>query len=336
LQSSVVASTGANGLCETVAATGDVQAAPFGSATPNRTEVRCGPNKIVDSVAAGDDVQLIAFGATCQNANRPVVDTGPNGIPETTLVADDTYASGIAFNVPPANTPCVIAGADGIAQTAAAAGDDAQLLLAGAAASNTDVILCGQNLVVDTTANNFALGDDVQVLLVGSPCTAGQVVVDSGLDGIAATRAEGPDLVIKVAKSIKININSGATTGEKLVKLEVSNVEYGTSAPASRAYKLTVTGNSCGNGAVTQLDADAVTPGLQSTANVLLGGKIKASVVAKIKLEDVISVSSKVPYRCTFEVNAVAIDTDPDVDDGANPENNTTIVDLEVFDKNDL
>ena len=33
---------------------------------------------------------------------------------------------------------------------------------------------------------------------------------------------------------------------------------------------------------------------------------------------------------------AVAVDTDPEVDDAQNPENNTTTVDLEVFDRNDL
>jgi len=325
-----------NGLCETTAASGDIQAAPVGGATPNRNEIRCGTNKIVESTAAGDDVQLIAVGATCQNANRVVVDTGANGIPETPLGGDDTYPSGIALGVPPANTPCVIAGADGVAQTAAPAGDDVQLLAAGTAAPNTDAVLCGPNLVADTTANNFAAGDDVQLVPVGNACTANQAVVDSGTDGIATTRAEGPDLLIKVAKSTKINIGSGDATGEKTIKLEVSNVEFGPTAPVNRAYKLTISGNSCGGGAVTQLDADSVTPGLQATANVPLGGKIKASVVATVKLENVISVSTKIPFRCTFDVNAVALDTDPDVDDAANPENNTTTVDLEVFDRNDL
>jgi hypothetical protein len=75
---------------------------------------------------------------------------------------------------------------------------------------------------------------------------------------------------------------------------------------------------------------------LQATASIPLGGKIKATVVANVRLEDVISVSSKIPFRCTFDVNAVAVDTDPEVDDAQNPENNTTTVDLEVFDRNDL
>ncbi len=336
LQSAVVVDTGANGLCETTAAKGDIQAAPVGGATPNLTEVRCGADKIVESAAGGDDVQLIAVGATCQGANRAVVDTGPNGIPETVLAGDDTYAGGIAFGTAPANTPCVIAGADGIAQTAAPAGDDTQQLASGTAQPNSDVVLCGPNLVADTTANNFAAGDDVQLVPVGSPCTANQAVVDSGADGIAATRAEGPDLLIKVAKSTKINIGTGDAIGQRTIKLEVSNVEFGPSAPATRPYKLTITGNTCGNGTVTQLDADAVTPGLQATANVPLGGKIKASVVATVKLEDVISVTNQTPFRCTFDVNAVALDTAPDVDDGANPENNTTTVDVEAFDRNDL
>ena len=109
-----------------------------------------------------------------------------------------------------------------------------QLLTAGTAAPNTDVVLCGPNLVADTTANNFAAGDDVQLVPVGNACTANQAVVDSGADGIATTRAEGPDLLIKVAKSTKINIGSGDATGEKTIKLEVSNVEFGASAPVTR------------------------------------------------------------------------------------------------------
>ncbi|MCC6849913.1 MAG: hypothetical protein IT294_15525 [Deltaproteobacteria bacterium] len=336
LQSSIVADTGADGICTTTAATGDIQAAPVGGATPHRNEIRCGANKVVESAAAGDDVQLIALGATCQNANRVAVDTGPNGVPETALGGDDTYPSGIALGVAPANTPCVIAGADGVAQTLAPAGDDVQLLPAGTAAPNTDVVRCGPNLVADTTANNFGAGDDVQLVPVGNACTASQAVVDAGADGIAATRAEGPDFLVRVAKSAKVNVKSGDATGGKTIKLEVSNVEFGPAAPLSRTYTLTTSDNSCGGGAVTQLDADAATPGLQATASVPIGGKIKATVVVSVKLQDVISVSTRIPFRCTFDVHAVALDTAPDVDDAQNPENNTTTVDLEVFDRNDL
>ena len=336
LQSSVVIDTGPDGLCNTTAAAGDIQAAVVGGATPHLNEIRCGGNKTVESVAGGDDVQLIAVGATCKNTNNAIVDTGPNGVPETTPAGDDSYVGGMALGIPPPNTSCVIAGADGVAQTTAPVGDDVQDLVGGTAEANTDVVLCGPNGVADTTANNFAAGDDVQLVPVGNACSTNQAVIDSGADGIATTRAEGPDLLMKVAKSTKVKIASGDATGSKIIKLEVSNVEFGPSAPITRAYELTISGNSCGNGTVTQLDADASTPGLQATANVPLGGKIKATVVASVRLEDVISVSSKVPYRCTFDVNAVALDTDPDVDDAQNPENNTTTVDLEVFDRNDL
>lgn len=336
LQSAVVIDTGADGICNTTAGIGDIQAAVVGGATPHLNEIRCGGNKVVESVAGGDDVQLIAVGATCKNTNNAVVDTGPNGIPETSIAGDDSYLGSMALSIPPANTPCIIAGADGVAQTAAPVGDDVQDLLAGAAEANTDVVLCGPNGIADTTANNFAAGDDVQLVPVGNACSSNQAVVDSGADGIATTRAEGPDLLMKVAKSTKVKIASGDATGSKTIKLEVSNVEFGPSAPITRPYKLTIGSNSCGNGTVTQLDADASTPGLQATANVPLGGKIKATVVASVRLEDVISVSTKVPFRCTFDVSAVALDTDPDVDDAQNPENNTTTVDLEVFDRNDL
>jgi len=166
-QDAVVVNTGADGICQTTAATGDIQAAPVGSGTPFRTEIRCGTNKVVETLAAGDDTQLIAFGATCKNANNAVVDTGLDGIADTTAAGDDTQV--IAVGTAPANTPCVITGGNGVADTAAAAGDDVLVLSpVGTAAPNTDVIHCGPNLVADTTANNFAAGDDVQVIPVGN------------------------------------------------------------------------------------------------------------------------------------------------------------------------
>src|SRR5260370_4580600 len=100
-------------------------------------------------------------------------------------------------------------GGDGVAQTAAALGDDNQLLLPGAAEPNTAVVLCGPNLVADTTANNLGAGDDVQLVPVGAACTANQVLVDSGADGIATTPAEGPDLRISAAKPVKITLSRG-------------------------------------------------------------------------------------------------------------------------------
>ncbi|MGH7895176.1 MAG: hypothetical protein ACREQL_10950 [Candidatus Binatia bacterium] len=335
-QNSVVIDAGPDGICNTVAAEGDILLpATIGLGSPNRTEVRCGPNKIVDTIAAGDDVQLIALGAACKNANNAIVDTGANGVPDTPLSGDDTYAAGIVFGVPPSNTPCVITGADGVAQTAAPAGDDVQQLVAGAAEPNTAVILCGPNLIADTTANNFAAGDDVQLVPVGNACTANQVVVDSGTDGIAATRAEGPDLRISAAKPVKINISGGRPNASKFVKFTITNTEFGATAPIARTYKITTTSGSCGGGVVTQVDADSVTPGLQATGTAPLGSRVKATLVATMKLQNVTTTASNNPFRCTFNVTVVALDTDPDVDDGANDDGNTTTVDLEVNDRND-
>jgi hypothetical protein len=335
-QDSVVIDTGADGICNTTAAPGDIQFADVGSGSPNRNEVRCGTNKIVDTIAQGDDVQLIAFGAACKGVNNAIIDTGDNGIPETPLAGDDTYVPGIVFNVPPPNTPCVIAGADGVAQTTAAVGDDTDLLLAGTAEPNTTVVLCGPNLVADTHANNAGAGDDVQLIPVGNACAAEtDPVVDSGPDGIATTQAEGPDLRISAAKPVKINISGNQPSGSKIVKFKINNVEFGPTAPISRNYKITTTSGSCGGGVVTKVDADAVTPGLQATGTVPLGGTARATLEAKMKLQNVTTPSSKNPQRCTFNVSVVALDTAPAVDDGANDEGNTTTVDLEVTDHND-
>jgi hypothetical protein len=333
-QNSIVIDTGADGICNTLAADGDIQLATIGSGSPNRTEIRCGTNKIVETLATGDDVQLIAFGAPCKNANAPVVDTGENGVADTTAAGDDTQT--IAVGIAPANTPCVIAGEDGVAQTTAPAGDDVQQLAAGAAAPNTSVVLCGPNLVADTTANNTGVGgDDVQLVAVGAACTANQAVIDSGADGIATTRAEGPDLRISAAKPVKLNISGGRPNASRFVKFTITNTEFGPTAPSSRAYRIATTAGSCGGGVVTQVDADSVTPGLQATALVPLGGKMKASLVAKVALQNITTTASNNPYRCTFNVSVVALVTDPDVDDGNNPEANETTVDLEVSDRND-
>lgn len=336
LQSSVVVNTGPDGICNTTAALGDIQAASVGQGTPFRNEIRCGADKLVSTAAAGDDIQLIAVGGACTGVNKPVVDTGPNGVPDTVPAGDDVYAPGIVFGVPPANTPCVIAGADGVAQTAAPVGDDVQLLLAGQASPNTAVVLCGPNGVADTTANNVLAGDDVQVVAVGNACSPTDVVVDSGADGIAATRAEGPDLVLQVQKPVKLKIPSGSATGTKVVKVKVFNTEFGATAPAGRTFKLTSTNGSCPGGTVTQLDADAFTVGLQATGVVFLNSSTKGTFVVTAHLEDVTSTGTKAPFRCTFNVSVVALDTAPDVDDADNPENNTTAVDLEITDKNDL
>src|SRR6185295_16547568 len=132
----------------------------------------------------------------------------------------------MTFGSPPANTACVITGADGIAQTAAPAGDDTQLLLAGQAEPNTGVVRCGPNRIADTTANNIETGDDSQLIAKDAPCTGNDVVVDSGPDGIASTRAEGPDLRINLVKPITLTIGKGKESVSKVVKVTVANVEF--------------------------------------------------------------------------------------------------------------
>jgi hypothetical protein len=335
-QDAIVIDTGLNGLCETSAARGDIQAAEVGEGTPTLNEIRCGTNEVAESVAVGDDVQVTAVGATCRNPNNVIVDTGPNGIAESPLAGDDTYFAGMSLGLPPANTACVITGGDGVAETAAPAGDDGQLLLAGQAQPNTGVLRCGPNRIADTTANNVDTGDDVQVVAKGAACNANDVVVDSGLDGIASTRAEGPDLRINTAKPIALTIGKGKEGVEKVVKVTVANVEFGDGAPASRAFHLRATRGSCPGGTVTQLDANAKEKGLQASASVALGKKAKASFTVEARLDTVTIVSKQNPFRCSFTVSAVAVETDPDVDDAANDENNSTTVELEVTDLNDL
>ena len=336
LQNAVVVDTGANGICESTAAGGDLQAAGVGQGSANRTGVRCGPNRDAETTAQGDDVQLVAVGGACRNANAPVVDTGANGIPESVPVGDDTFAPGIALGVPPANTPCVLAGADGIAQTPAPVGDDVQLLPAGAAEPNSDVVRCGPNRIAETSANNVGSGDDVQVVPIGQPCMPNQAVVDSGADGIASSRAQGPDLRIELVKPVKLTVSDKRPSASRLVKLTVRNVEFGATAPAARAFRIRATGGSCPGSVVTQIDADSRAGGLQASGSVALGKKAMASLVATIRLENVLTVDRKNPFRCTFDVSAVALDTDPDLDDAANDEANTAPVILEVTDKSDF
>ncbi|HLY37461.1 MAG TPA: hypothetical protein VKU61_05455 [Candidatus Binatia bacterium] len=334
-QDAVVVNTGPDGICQTTAATGDIQAAPVGSGTPFRTEIRCGGNKLVETTAAGDDTQLIAVGAACKGANNPIIDTGPNGVADTTAAGDDTQV--IAVGTTPANTPCVITGGNGVADTGTTAGDDVLVLTpVGSAAPNSAVIQCGPNLVADTAANNVTGGDDVQVIPVGNACSsATDVVVDSGADGIATTRAEGPDLVLKVPRPLHLTIPRGRQTASRTVKLIVSNVEFGATAPAGRTYRLNVTKGSCPSTTVNQIDADASTTTLDATAVVPKGSHVKASFVVTAHLEDVTTVASNVPFRCAVGVDAIAVDTDPDVDDAANAENNSATVEVDISDSND-
>jgi hypothetical protein len=340
VQGATVIDTGADGICNTTATPDDIQALDVGAAPIYQAEVRCGSNKVADTTAAGDDTQLIAPGAGCNNPNVTVIDTGKDGIADSTAVVDDVQL--IPVGSAPPNRPCVITGVNGKADTAAPAGDDMQVLALGGVLPNQPVIRCGPNQIPETAANNFiAGGDDVQVTPVSSTATcanANTVVVSSGVNGIAETKAIGSDLVLAVAKPVKVAIPKGKPNGSKTVKVKVWNRESGTTPP-SRTYQLVVSDGSCPNGTVSQVDADASTPTtLDTTASVPLGGKVKGSFVITLGVQDVTSVSSKIPLRCAVNVEADVVDPalNGAPDDAALVENNSTSVDLEVVDKNDL
>ena len=336
LQSAVEVDSGANGICQTKARGDDLQATPVGRGTPFQDEIRCGPDRIANTAAAGDDRQLIAVGSACGGARAIVVDTGPDGIANSTAAGDDVWDIPVGNAAP--NTPCVLTGANGLADTPdPAGGDDVRILLAGHAELNTPVIRCGPNHVAETTANNVHPGgDDVQRVGVGASCPGtATVVVDSGANGIAETRAQGAELVFRLANSRPLTIAIGRRgTASRTVKLVVFNEEF--AGPASRAYVLSVSDGSCPDGTVTQVDADARTPGLQTTATVPAGKHVKGSFVVTLALERVTSVSRKIPFRCTVNVEADAVDTAPAPDDAANPDNNSASVEIDAVDLNDL
>jgi len=144
------------------------------------------------------------------------------------------------------------------------------------------------------------------------------------------------EVVVARVRRVKVTIAPGKPSASKTIKLKVRNVEFGSGAPANRSFAITMSGSTCPNGLVTQIDADVVMPGLQVTGAVPLGGSVQATLVVTVKLQDLTTTNAKAPFRCRFEVNAVALDTAPDVDDGANPEGNTTSIEVESVDKNDL
>ena len=336
LQSAVEVDSGANGICQTRARGDDLQVAAVGQGTPFQDEIRCGPDRIANTTAAGDDLQLIPVGNACQGTGAIVVDTGPDGIANSTAAGDDVQIIPLGNAAP--NTPCVLTGANGLADTPdPAGGDDVRILLVGHAEPNTPVIRCGPNHVAETTANNVhAGGDDVQRVGVGASCPGtGTVVVDSGANGIAETRAQGAELVLRLAnpRPLIIPIRRHGTAS-RTVKLAVFNEEF--AGPPSRAYTLSVTDGSCPDGTVSQVDADARTRGLQTTANVPAGKHVKGSFVVTLRLETVTSVSRKIPFRCTVDVEADAVDTAPAPDDAANPANNSASVEIDAVDLNDL
>jgi hypothetical protein len=337
LQSATELDSGANGICETPARRDDVQAIAVGKGSPFEDEIRCGPDRIANTPAAGDDTQRVAVGSAC-GRNEVVIDTGPDGIASSTAVPGDEALIAPGTGAP--NRPCVLTGGNGLADTPdPARGDDVRILLVGHAEPNAPVIRCGPNRVAETAANNVRGGDDVQLVGVGAPCpNAGTIVVDAGANGIAETRAQGVDLALVVPdpKPVRLAIRRRQATASKRVKLLVVNREFGASAPASRAYTLSVGSGSCPDGTVSAVDADARAPGLQPTASVRLRGRVKAAFVVTLRLEDVTSVDRHIPFRCAVTVEAEAVDTAPDPDDAANPSNNSVRVEIEALDLNDL
>jgi len=338
-QNSVEVDTGADGICNTTAMPDDVQAIPVGSAPAFQAEIKCGANKVVETTAAGDDTQLLAPSSACPNANTAVIDTGANGIADTTAAGDDGQL--ITVGSGPANTPCVLSGGNGIANTPdPVGGDDVRILPVNTAKPNTAVIRCGPNKIVESHANNSPAaltGDDVQVLAVGASCgNKNTIVVNSGPNGIADTRAEGTDLVLKVGKPVKVTISRGAAIKTKTIKVSVSNVEFGATAPASRTYSLVVDDGNCPSGTVSNVDANASTTLLDATASVPKGSKVKGSFMVTFHIEDVTTIATNVPFRCAVNVEADAVDSAPNADDASNVDNNSTPVDFEVFDRNDL
>lgn len=336
LQNDIAVTTGPDGLCNTTALPDDIQAATVGGGTPNQVAIRCGANKTVETAAAGDDTQLHPVGGACKNTTTAIVDTGADGIADTTAAGDDT--TDVAPGSAPPGTACIYVGVNGVADTTQS-GDDVQALAVGAGTAGLPVVLCGPDLIASTQANNFnPAGDDFQDTAVGAPCgNANQVVVSSGSNYLAETRAEGPDLVLKVARPVRVNIPAGQASVTKLVKLKVLNVEYGASAPASRNFAISVVRGSCPARLIGNVDADAKTAGIQTTAAVPLGGLMLASFEITFDLGDITSYSSKAPFRCQATATAVSLDVPTgNVDDASLTDNNSTVIDFEIIDKNDL
>ena len=339
LQSEVVVDTGTNGVCETPAGGDDLQAAAVGLGTPGEDEIRCGMDQVVGTIAAGDDTQLLPLNGECQNRNTIIIDTGPDGIANTTATGDDV--SQVPVGTAPPNTACVLTGANGIADTVdPVGGDDVRLVPVGTALPNADVVRCGPNKVAETHANNVnAAGDDVQLVQPGAGCLgANTPVVDSGANGIADTRAEGSDFLLRVLHTtpVELTIKKKKGTVSKVIKVAMANVEFGATAPQARSALLVVRDNNCPRGTVSAVDASSSAAGLQPSVDVPLGKQVKGSFVVTFGLEDVTSVDKKVPFHCSVSVEVQAVDSAPVGDDAANPANNEAQVAIEVVDQGDL
>lgn len=330
--------TGPDGICNSTALAGDVQLATVGSGPSDLGEIGCGPDGLVGSTAVADDVQLRPVGSFCGGANVPVISTGPDGIANTALGGDDIYLPGMVMGAAPANTACVGTGSDGLSSSTVA-GDDVQVIASGLGNPGQAVILCGDDLIPSTTANNAnSGGDDTQEIPVSGLPTCGSandVVVRSGpLNSISDTRAEGPELVLKAAKPVKIVIGSGKDSAEKDLKLQVYNQEFG--AVPSRSFQVNADDGNCPDGTLTHVDADYTTDGDQAVGVIDLSGSAKVSMTAIFTKDRVRTVSNRIPFRCEADITVVATDTDPEEDDARVRRNNSTKITFEVYDYNDL
>lgn len=335
-QTSVVVDAGPNGVCETGAPKTDVQVRGVGRSEPNQPAIRCGSDRIASSVVAGDDVQRVAPNGDC-NPQEVIVDTGADGIASTAAAGDDGQEIPVGLGTP--NADCIETGANGLSDVPdPVGGDDVRLVPLGRAEANAPVIRCGVNEVAETFANNVRAGDDVQLVPVGQGCgNASTVVVDAGANGIAETRAQGVDLVIvSAARLVRLTIPKRRQLTGGRVKVAVVNREAGASAPPLRSFTLTANDNNCPNGTVALVDADARTPGIQPTAAVGKRGKAKGLVGLSLDVGAVTTPERDVPLRCSITITATSTDTTPAVDDASNTGNNTTRVEIEAVDANDL
>jgi hypothetical protein len=335
----LAASSGPDGICNTIAAGDDVQITAPGSAAADRFEIQCGADGLVGTTAGGDDVQLRAPGSSCGAADVPVIDTGADGFANSTPGGDDLYFPGMALGFAPADTPCVGTGADAVSNSTIA-GDDVQMIAVGMGDAAAAVVTCGDDLIPETVANNAnPSGDDTQEIPVSSMPTCGSasdVVVRSGpTNSIADTQAEGPELVLKAKKLVKVLMNDQyAMTGKALV-LQVENHEFGDS-PASRDFTVEAEDGSCPDGTLRLVDADPTTDALDVRGTVDQKGSARVGLTAAFHPDDVRTVSTKIPYRCEATIRVVAMDTDPESDDARAKRNNQISLVFEVYDRSDI
>src|SRR6185503_10196497 len=104
---------------------------------------------------------------------------------------------------------------------------------------------------------------------------------DSGANGIADTRAEGSDLLLRLKGTtpIRLTIKKKKGTVSKTVKVSMANVEFGSTAPQARTALLVVRDNNCPRGTVSGVDANASVAGLQPSVDIPLNHQVKGSFV---------------------------------------------------------